>query len=233
MKRFLLVCLLLLGIGNAYCGTVIETEKPVHLTPTGSLGTCGYKGTPAEQKYLQGLDAKETVTGSFLDEKPYSIRGKKGKYVAWFAVVRGISQDANIKNRYRLLLEQKFFDGLTDCHIMLVSVGGAGDFQASVDAAEAATIPLLSLVRAYGKIVEEADGLPRLEAEYIRVWPWMAFTFTDLGPADRGNPKWRKLCKVCNGGRIYKPYPDNAYYLNVLGNPKDFESNPQKEQPDK
>ena len=219
MKR-LLVFVLLTLVSPIYCTTIIETEKPVKLTPTGSLGTCAYKPTPVEQSYYQKLDRKELVTGSFLE--PYSIHGKKGKYISWFAIVRGMSKDPDVANRYHLLLEQKYFDGMTDCHIMLVSIGGSGDFSATLDAAEASSIPPLSLVRAYGKVTDEANGSPAVETEYVRVWPWLAFTLTDLGPEDKGNPKWRKLCKLCNSGRVYKPYPDENYYRAVLGDPKDF-----------
>lgn len=105
---------------------------------------------------------------------------------------------------------------------MMVSVSGSGDFLATLDAPEADSIPMLSLVRVYGKVVDEVDGLPGIAAEYVRVWPWLAFTLTDLGPEDHSNPKWRKLCKPCKGGRVYKPYPNEQYYLDVLGDPKNF-----------
>lgn len=219
MKQFLLVCILAF-LGTAQAGTVIETETPKKLTPTGSLATCHYPSRPTEQTYLKKLGPKELVTGSFMEA--YSIHGKKGDYVSWFAVVRGISKDANVPGKYRFQLEQKFFDGLTDCHIMMVSVAGGGDFVAAVDAVEASSVPLLSLVRVYGKVVEDAEGTPQIDAEYIRVWPWLAFTFTDLGPEDKGNPKWRNLCKPCKSGKVYKPYPDEKYYRDVLGDPKDF-----------
>lgn len=219
MKRFLLVFVLAV-VGRAGCSTLIEIEKPKKLTPTGSLSTCGYTPTAGEQTYISKVGQKELVTGSFLE--PYSIKGKKDKYVSWFAIVRGISKDEKTPNQRRLLLEQKYFDGLTDCHIMMVSVSGSGDFLATVDASEADSIPMLSLARVYGKVVDEVDDLPRIEAEYVRVWPWLAFTLTDLGPEDHGNPKWRKLCKPCKGGRVYKPYPNEQYYLDVLGDPKNF-----------
>ena len=230
MTQWLLI--LTLALAGTACGeTIIETEKPKELKPTGSLSTCSYKPRDAEQTYLRKLAPSEAVTGSFM--AAYSIHSKSGKYVSWFAVVRGITPDASAPNRYRLLLEQKFFDGLTDCHIMLVAVSGSGDFTATVNAAEAAKVPLLSLVRVYGKVTDEVDKQPKLDAEYIRVWPWGAFTFTDLGPEDHGNPRWRKLCQPCSGGgRVYVPYPNENYYRSVLGDPKDFQSPEQgKEKP--
>jgi hypothetical protein len=72
-------------------------------------------------------------------------------------------------------------------------------------------------------VVSEEDKVLLVSVEYMRVWPWLSFTFTDLGAEDHGNPRWAKYCTVCkNGGRIYNPYPTEAYYLGVLGDPKDF-----------
>jgi hypothetical protein len=87
-------------------------------------------------------------------------------------------------------------------------------------------VPLLSLVRLYGTVTEEENGVPQVSADYVRVWPWLTFTFTDLGPGDHSNPEWEKYCKICKGGRIYKPYPTQDYYQEVLGDPKDFFTKP-------
>jgi len=220
--KWTLLSLLALLTATGNCGTIIETEAVKVLKPTGSLATCGYKPATAEQAYFSKLEASETKTGSFIE--PYTIHKKKDKYVSWFAVVRGITPSNEAKDRYDLLLEHKFFDGLTDCHIMLVSASGDGDFRASVENAKADSVPLLALVRVYGKVTEEESGVPLLTAEYIRVWPWLTFTLTDLGPADHSNPKWRQLCKVCKSGHIYNPYPTEAYYRNALGDPNDFAS---------
>jgi hypothetical protein len=219
MSRFWLT-FILLASSAGHAGTIIETETPKRLAPNGTLGTCRYKPTPTEQAYFQKLDGSEMVTGSFL--QPYSIHTKKDRFISWFAIVRGIATDPDVPGQYRLLLEQKYFDGMTDCHIMLVSVNGAGDFEATVSDENAKSIPLLSLVRVYGKVVEETNDTPRVEATYIRVWPWLAFTLTDLGAEDHSNPRWRKLCRPCKSGRVYKPYPDEDYYRGVLGDPKDF-----------
>jgi hypothetical protein len=222
MKPFFLF--LLLAAAAAQGSTVIETEKVKELKPTGSLGTCSYKPAAAEQQFFSKLDKSEVATGSFME--PYSIHNKKEKNVAWFAIVRGVTPEAGSETRFTLLLEQKFFDGLTDCHIMMVSVTGGGDFQATVETDGKTSIPVLSLVRVYGRVVKEESGIPTVTADYIRVWPWHAFTLTDLGPEDKGNPKWRKLCKLCKSGRVYNPYPAESWYLNVLGDPKDFAAQP-------
>ena len=217
------ILLLLFAIGlAARAGTIIETEPVKVLKPTGSLGTCQYTPTTAEHAFYANLSQPEMVTGSFM--KPYSIHHKKDTYVSWYGIVRGITRDEKT-NRVRLLLEQKFSDGLTDCHIMLVSVSGDGDFLVDADPAGPAAIPPLALVRVYGKVLSEDGGVPVVDAVYIRVWPWFTFTVTDLGPKDHGNPKWRKLCQVCND-RVYKPYPNEDYYRRLLGDPKDFAQAP-------
>jgi hypothetical protein len=204
----------------AYGDTVVETEKVKPLHPAGSLGTCAYRPTKVEDAYLKKVDAKERVTGSFME--PYSIQGKKDVYVSWFAIVRGVSTDVKDGKRRQLLLEQKYFDGMTDCHIMLVSVSGSGDFTANVETDGSESIPMLSLIRVYGKVTGNVQGRPLLDAEYIRVWPWFAFTLTDLGPENKGNPEWRKLCRLCKSGRVYNPYPTEEWYQAVLGDPAKF-----------
>jgi hypothetical protein len=227
MKLFFLA-LILTAASPQHGSTLIETEKVKELKPTGSLSTCGYKPSAAEQPFYSKLDKSEVATGSFLE--PYSIHNKKDKNVAWFAIVRGVTPEPDSESRFTLLLEQKFFDGLTDCHIMMVSVAGGGDFRAGIETDGKSSIPVLSLVRIYGKVVKEESGMPTLTADYIRVWPWYTFTLTDLGPGDQGNPKWRKLCKLCKSGHVYNPYPAESYYLNVLGDPKDFAAPPVKGQ---
>ncbi len=200
--------------------TVIETMAVVPLTPTGSLSTCSYRPTDLERPFYNKLGKKELATGSFME--PYSIYGKSGKYVSWYGIVRGVRQVPGKDNSYELLLEHKYFDGMTDCHIMLVSESGGGDFNALLSSKEG-TIPALALVRVYGTVIKENGGDPYVQAQYIRVWPWFTFTFTDLGGDDKTNPLWKKVCKPCeNGGRIYNPYPTEQYYDAILGDPKDY-----------
>lgn len=201
--------------------TRIDVQEVKELKPTGSLSTCAYLPLDREKEFLQKVPADEQVTGSFMDEHAYQIRGKKNRRVAWFGVVRGaISKNGDERNR-KILIQQTYFDGLTDCHIMLVSHAGAGDFVAELKSTDT-TLPALSLVRVYGTVLDDEDGIPHVSADYVRVWPWFTFTFTDLGPADHSNPKWAQYCKICKSGRIYKPYPTEDYYRGILGDPKDF-----------
>src|SRR5262249_9759660 len=111
MKLFLLALVLTASLQQG--GTLIETEKVKELKPTGSVATCSDSPTAAEKPYFSRLDKSEVATGSFME--PYSIHKKKDKNVAWFAIVRGVAPEPGSENRFSLLLEQKFFDGLTDC----------------------------------------------------------------------------------------------------------------------
>jgi hypothetical protein len=218
MKRMIVPWLFMMCMA-ASARTVMETETVKALKRTGSLSTCFYTPTTAEKQFFAKLGPSEITTGSFM--QPYSIHHKKDTYVSWFAIVRGMTRDEKDGSRVRLLLEQKYFDGMTDCHIMLVSVKGDGDFLADLETEGIASIPPLALVRVYGKVLSEEGDVPAVAAEYLRVWPWLTFTETDLGAEDHGNPKWRKLCRICSG-RVYNPYPNENYYLQLLGDPKDF-----------
>jgi hypothetical protein len=110
---------------------------------------------------------------------------------------------------------------MTDCHIMLVAKSGDGDFLARLKV-DPAQIPALALVRVYGKVTSEKDKVPEVAVEYIRVWPWLTFTFTDLAGEDHSNPRWLHYSSVKFGDHIYKPYPNESYYRKVLGDPADF-----------
>jgi len=216
MRRIVVGCLLLLAVGCA-AQTPIEVQPVKELKPTGSLGTCGYQPSSKEGPYFEKLGTKERSTGSFMEG--YDIHKRDGQFVSWYGVVRGITRVPD-SDSWDLLLEQKYFDGMTDCHIMLVSKSGSGDFNAGVQAKDV-PVPALALVRVYGKVAQK-NGNPFVEAAFVRVWPWMTFTFADLGAADKSNPRWKKECKLCEGGRVYRPYPDEKYYRNVLGDPQQF-----------
>jgi hypothetical protein len=112
--------------------TPMDVQPVKKLTRTNILGTCAYQPTEKEAPFYNKLDATERVTGSFLKE--YSIQEKRNHYVSWFGIVRGIV-DAKPGGIMTLLLEQKFFDGMTDCHILLVSIGDRKTTKASDQAA--------------------------------------------------------------------------------------------------
>jgi len=56
-------------------------------------------------------------------------------------------------------------------------------FQAALEA-DPKNLPALSLVRVYGTVKEETGKIPLVAVDYLRVWPWFTFTFTDLGAED-------------------------------------------------
>lgn len=218
MRKVLLILTIFSALAiTAAAQTLMDVQPVKELTPTATLGTCAYRPVEQEQPFFKRLDKSEVSTGSFM--APYSIQGKVGKYVSWYGIVRGISVAP--ESTLTLLLDNKFFDGMSDCHIMLVSYAGGGDFSAEVHAPWN-SIPPLSLVRVYGKVVAEANHVPEIQAEYVRVWPWLTFTFTDLGASDKSNPLWAKYSKFHAGGKIYNPYPKEDYYLRMLGDPKFF-----------
>jgi hypothetical protein len=202
----------------AVAQTPIDVQPVKELVRTGTLATCGYTPVAQEEPSFKKLEKDETVTGSFL--APYSIHEKRGKFVSWFGLVRGITASEN-KRQLTLLLQHKYFDGMTDCHIMLVSNSGGGDFRATLET-DAAAIPALALVRIYGRVTDEKNKIPEIAAEYVRVWPWLTFTFSELGAGDKSNPKWAKYAKTGKGWRVYDPYPKEDYYRRMLGDPKDF-----------
>lgn len=216
MKRMAaLVGVLLVSAAIGLAQTKIETEPFRAWVPDHNLKTCKYKPTATEQDFYASLAPGELRTGSIVED--YDIFKKAG-YVSWYGIVRGITKVDD--RHWRLLLEHKFFDGLTDCHIMLVDISGSGDFLANVQAGDL-TIPALALVRVYGTITGQEDGRPALGAEYIRVWPWLTFTFTALISKDRTNQKWKEACSV-NRRKVYRPYPDEGYYRAVLGDPAEY-----------
>jgi hypothetical protein len=203
---------------GCFAQTPIDIEPVKELKPTGTLGTCTYRPTDKEAAFYQKLRPSEQRTGSFLET--YTIHGKEKQYVSWFGINRGVVE-MHKDGTYTLRLEHKFFDGETDCHIMLVSKAGGGDFSVTLNSNGEAISPLV-LLRVYGTVTADVDGVPHLAAQYVRVWPWLTFTFADLGPDDRGNLEWKKYCSLCKSGRVYRPYPDRNYYFSVLGDPKDF-----------
>jgi len=217
---------------------VIELSKPL---PGGrGLGTMDYAPTGREAAFLKKVNEEPPPTwmdvkmpppmGEKADPakdaekekereaarakaKEYTLLGQEGKYVGWFGIVRAKTWNQEARQT-ALLLEHKYFDGLTDLHIQVVSIFGAGDFAAIVPG-KAEQIPALGLVRVYGKVLKGKDGLPALIPEYVRVWDWGLFTFMDYG-ADRSNPKWVELRKV-DAKDVYSPRPSKEFYEKRLG----------------
>jgi hypothetical protein len=205
---------------RAAAQTPIDVQPVKELKPTDTLATCEYKPIGREAASFAQLSDAEKINDTEFGGN-YTMHGKTGAFVAWFGIVRGITSPAEKGGDVTLLVQHHFFDGMTDCHIMLVAKSGDGDFVAKL-AVDPAEIPALALVRVYGRVTSEKARVPVVAVDYIRVWPWMTFTFTDLAGEDHSNPRWQKYSKVRPQDRIYVPYPDENYYLNVLGDPADF-----------
>lgn len=205
---------------GATAQTPIDVQPVKELKPTDTLATCAYRPVAGEAPFFSRLSEAEKTNDTAFGGN-YTMHGKAGTYVAWFGIVRGITSAAQSGGDVTLLVQHHFFDGMTDCHIMLVAKSGDGDFVAKLKV-DPAQIPALALVRIYGKVTSETARVPEVEVDYIRVWPWMTFTFTDLAGEDHSNPRWRKYSKVGPSDRIYVPYPNENYYLNVLGDPAEF-----------
>lgn len=193
---------------------VIEqsTASPCPMSSSGgTLGTTSYKPTKKESPFYQNLSPEERKTGSLFED--YSITGKVGSYVGWFGIVRGIETDTT-RNESRLLVEMKYFDGLTDTHSQVVSFKGGGDFTVVLPGATS-KLKELSLVKVYGKVESERDSVPEVRGEFVRYWDWGAFTFMSYGD-QKGNAKWKDLARI-GERRIYQACPSEQYYVDRLG----------------
>jgi len=219
--RMPFLVLVALGVLSAVARaqTPIDIQPVKELVPNGTLATCSYAPVAREAPFFKTLSNREKASDALFGK--YTMHGKKGTSVAWFGIVRGITPAAQAGGEVTLLLQHHFFDGLTDCHIMLVAKSGDGDFIAKLRV-DPTAIPALALVRVYGKVTAEKDKVPEVVVDYIRVWPWRTFTFTDLSGEDHSNPRWQKYSQVKPSQDIYKPYPTEGYYRTILGDPADF-----------
>jgi hypothetical protein len=192
--------------------TPVENSQSLPRPPAGSLGTSSYEPTAIEKPFFSKLPGKEQTTGSMFDD--YSITGKTGTHVGWFGIVRKIEENATTLET-KILVEMKYFDGLTDTHIMALSFNGGGDFMATLGGVGLGIKPL-SLVKVYGIVEREDKSIPMVKAEYVRHWDWGQFTFLMVYGKQKGNTEWKKLNKA-DENRIYNPFPTPKYYEDRLG----------------
>lgn len=201
----------------ANASTLVEhvSKKPRRVD--GTLGTSLYKPSKGEQPYFKKLNEDERTTGGLAGD--YDIRSKGGNYVGWFGIVRKVNED-KAAGQTTLTIEHKYFDGLTDTHIMAVSFNGSGDFRAVLRGAGHEIEPL-TLVKVYGVASDAAPGEPpQVQADFARNWHWGTFTFLFAAGEQRGSEEWRKLNTV-DLDDIYDPYPDDEYYKQRLGDKPD------------
>jgi hypothetical protein len=220
MRNFLLsaaICLSPLAFSQTADGAdtttgsdkFVEHSKPIRRTSE-VLGTTAYPPTDAEKHAIKAYTETELASGS---PESGTLKGKPGRRIAWFGIVRDVHED-KAKNETRLRVEMKYFDGMTDLHLQIVSLYGAGDFE-TVIPGTGHGIKNLSLMRVYGKVVGETGGLPLVSAQFVRDWDWGLFAFMDYG-SDKSNPNWVKLRKV-DKFHIYSSRPDQQYYEDRIG----------------
>jgi hypothetical protein len=217
--RLAMLTLVAIMSAVAAAQTPMDVQPVKELVPNGTLATCIYIPINQEAPFFGRLSGTEKTNDAVFGN--YTMHGKTGKYVSWFGIVRGITPPAQPGGEVTLLVQHHFFDGMTDCHIMLVAKSGDGDFLAKLKV-DPAQIAALALVRVYGKVTGEKDHVPTVAVDYVRVWPWMTFTFTDLAGEDHSNPRWQSYSRVKPGDHIYMPYPKENYYRAVLGDPAEF-----------
>jgi len=212
--RGLPVLVLLFLLSAAVAGeepTPVEQGK-ARAPEGGVLGTTRYTPSEAEKPFFDRLAPKERMTGSAFSD--YEITGREGEYVSWFGIVREIRELPG-RGETRLLVEMKYFDTLTDLHQQLVSMFGAGDFRAVLRGTDRG-IRHLGLVRVYGKVADEEDGVPELHAEFVRHWDQGHYAFMALGKP-KGDTKWLDRHMKVPFDKAYSARPGATYYEKRLG----------------
>lgn len=179
----------------------------------GGLGTSFYTPSKNEKPFFEKLERTERRTGGLAGD--YDIFKKDKTYVGWFGIVRRV-EVRKAENQTTLLVEHKYFDGMTDTHIQALSFNGSGDFTVALSGIGYEIEPL-TLVKVYGVAsIPDDKSKPQVIAEFVRKWHWGTFTFLMASGEQRGSVEWRKLNSV-DLDDIYDPYPDEEYYKKRLG----------------
>lgn len=199
--------------GGKQATVIVEhvTRKPQR--NGAGLGTTFYAPSKKEKSFFEKLAASERKVGGLTGD--YDISKKDKVYVGWFGIVRKVDEQKD-KNQTVLLVEHKYFDGLTDTHIQALSFNGSGDFTVVIPGV-GHKIERLTLVKVYGVVsAPKGAAVPEIKAEFVRNWHWGTFTFLFASGKQRGSERWRKLNTVALDD-IYDPYPDDEYYTKRLG----------------
>ena len=199
--------------------TIIERSPALHSRLLGT--SIGYEPLKAEAKFYEKLPLSERdwaseyiastnpkdARASTETQKPeFSLSGHVREFVSWFGILRAAEK---IEGGYKLVIQNKYYDGTSDLHIQTVSIRGAGDFDAIVHCSDFSLNPLV-LVRIYGKVTREENGRPLVDVEYLRYWNWLYFNFRDYGK-DKGNSAYDKDLDL-TGLRIYSSRVSPNYY---------------------
>jgi hypothetical protein len=186
--------------------------------PLETWGETGlYKPTEVEKPFLDkvGRDAQSTVQSKPGEpfQSGFQLRGHVGQFVSWFGIVREVIHEVS-RCGGSLLIENKYFQMGEDKPPQTVSINGGGNFRAQLTSFTE-DLPL-SLVRVYGRVVREDNGVPIVQAEYIRVWRWGEFDFDDYG-ADNGDPDWKKYIQLTSNEPVHQTKLSAEYYIQRLG----------------
>jgi len=180
--------------------------------------SASYVPTEWEQPYYDRLRKEDRVT---IQSKPeetehasFRLAGHGNQYVSWFGIVREVSATPG-KRGGALLIENRYFKGSGDAKLQTVSIRGAGNFKTEVTNLVQDLVPL-TLVRVYGTVVREEDGVPVIEATFIRGWQWTQFNFDDYGE-DHSDPRWAKNLRVKPGPSVKQAKVTADYYIDYLG----------------
>jgi hypothetical protein len=189
-----------------------------------TVGTCEYSPTTTEKPFYDRLDeaARSTIQskpGGTTELSNFTLKGHTGQFVSWLGIVRRIDRNPQGEGG-KLLVENKYFVGLSDCHIQTVEITGAGDFEVELGQMHDGVIPLV-LVRVYGQVTGDHGDIPTIKPEYIRLWHFGQFNFSDLFGEDHGNPEWKKRMSLPLDETVYHMGTSRKYYEQLLGPTKE------------
>ncbi|MEE9394517.1 MAG: hypothetical protein V3W41_18640 [Planctomycetota bacterium] len=201
-----------LGLGQSGDATPVEFVPNRATAPPTMLGTNSYKPSAMEKPFLDAVTKEEKHDFALL--KKYDIAKRDGVDIAWFGIVRVISENKGAGTT-ELVIEHKYFDGLTDLHLQIVSFNGSGDFKATLRGLDLG-IRELALVRVYGKASAKNDVVSIPKVVFVRHWDWGSFSFMGGFGVQRGSRKWRKHLSA-KVKKIYSSNPDENYYVERLG----------------
>jgi hypothetical protein len=183
---------------------------------TDSRNQC-YEPTSTERSFFDELPDEGRIT---LESKPnesvrsrFKLRGHVGQFVSWFGIVRKIEFNPG-ERPAKLSIENKYFQDCRGEHPQTVSINGGGNFTAELTHI-AEGLPL-TLVRAYGYIIGEGGAEPIMRVDYMRVWRWGEFAFSDYGQ-DQSHPGWKLRRTLKSGEQVFQPKVSAEYYIRRLG----------------
>lgn len=177
-----------------------------------------YRPTDWEKDYFEDFPENERVTvQSKPEENPastFQLKGHLGQRVSWFGIVREVTPNAIGKRGGALLIENKYFKGSGDEKLQTVSIRGGGSFVAEVSNFSKELTPLM-LVRVYGRVLREENGVPVVKVKFLRGWHIGQYNFDDYGE-DHTDPRWTKSIHLKPGEPIHQDAVSAEYYIDRL-----------------